>query len=416
MFKLRPGVTFQNGEPLTADAVKFTLDRVLDPAAKSPTASYINTIAGVDVVDPLTVRIRTRAPDPLIPTRMSRYPAYILPPLYTKQVGADQFARKPIGTGAYRVTEFVPDDHVTMQANPGYWRGKPPIDTVVWRAIPEATARVAALMSGEVQLIESVPAELAPSLASAADLDVVQVKHGGLVIYLGLKTAAKPLDDPRVRQALSLAIDRRTIVAELLKGFASLTGTQVGPSDFGYKEEPVPAYDPAKAKALLAQAGYPDGFAIQMQAPRHYLSSAEVGQVIAQEFDAIGVKAALEAPEWSVYAQQVPAGKQAPIYMLAWGSTQTLDADAAIYPIFHSNQPYSTIALPEMDKLLDESRNSIDPQRRSEALAKAQDLAVTEVPVLTLYQEDAIYAKRKTVSFAGRPDARIPLFDLRITD
>ena len=416
VFKLRPGVAFQNGEPFTADAVKFSLERVLDPAAKSPTASYINTIAGVDVIDPLTVRIRTRGPDPLMPTRMSRYPAYILPPVYTKQVGNDQFARKPIGTGAYRVTEFVPDDHVTMQANPNYWRGKPAIDTVVWRAIPEPTARIAALMSGEVQLIESVPAELAPSLAANPDLDLVQVKHGGLIIYLGLKTAVKPLDDARVRQALSLAIDRKTIVTELLKGFASLTGTQVGPFDFGYKDEPVPAYDPAKAKALLTEAGYPNGFSIQMQAPRHYLSSAEVGQVIAQEFGAIGVKAALEAPEWSVYTQQVPAGKQAPIYMLGWGSTQTLDADAAIYPIFHSDQPYATIAMPEMDKLLDQSRNSIDPKLRLDALAKAQDLAVSEVPVLTLYQEDAIYAKRKTVGFVGRPDARIPVFDLRITN
>ncbi len=415
-FKLRPGVSFQNGEPFTADAVKFSLDRVLDPAAKSPTASYIKTIAAVEVIDPLTVRIHTHGPDPLLPTRMSRYPAYIVPPHYVQQVGNAEFARKPIGTGAYRVTEFVPDDHVTMQANAHYWRGKPAIDTVVWRAIPDATARFAALAAGEVQLIENVPAELAPAISANPDLDLVRVRHGGLTIYLGLKMADKPLDDVRVRQALSLAIDRSAIVANLLGGFATPTGTQVGPFDFGYKEEPIPAYDPAKAKALLAAAGYPDGFSIRMQAPRHYLSSAEVGQVIAREFAAIGVKADLDVPEWSVYGQQVPAGKQAPIYMLAWGSTQTLDADAAIYPIFHSGEPYSTVALPAMDTLLDATRSTIEPARRAEAFAAAQDLAVSQVPVLTLYQEDAIYAKRKSVRFTGRADARIPVFDIRLAD
>jgi peptide/nickel transport system substrate-binding protein len=413
-FKLRPGVTFSNGEPFTASAVKFTLERVLDPAAKAPTISYITTVAGVDVVDDLTVRIRTKTPDPLLPTRMSRYPTYIVPPDYAKSVGAEAFARKPVGTGPYAVTEFVPDDHVTMQANPGYWRGKPAIDTVVWRAIPEPTARVAALLAGEVQLIEGVPVELAPRLASSKDVDLVQVHNGGLIIYLGLKTDEKPLGDARVREALSLAIDRQSIVQELLKNFATVTGTQVGPFDFGYQKTPLPAYDPARAKALLAEAGYKDGFTIRMQAPRHYINSAEVGQVIAQEFAAIGVTAQLEAPEWSVYTQQVPAGKQAPVYMLGWGSTQTLDADAAIYPIFRSGEPYSTVKLPALDALLDESRRTIDPSARAAVFARIQDLAAKDVPVLTLYQEDAIYAKRRDVGFTGRPDARIPVFDISL--
>jgi peptide/nickel transport system substrate-binding protein len=415
-FRLRPGVTFQNGEKLDAEAVAFSLARVLDPAAHAPTISYISTVAGVDVVDPLTLRIRTKAPDPLLPTRMSRYPAYIVPPAYVKSVGNDAFARKPVGTGAYRVTEFVPDDHVTMQANPDYWRGKPAIGTAIWRALPEPTARVAALLAGEVQLIEGLPVDLAPRVAAVPDLAVVKVPHGGLVIYLGLKTAEKPLDDARVRQALSLAIDRKTIVARILKGYADTTGTQAGPFDFGYKDEPVPAYDPARAKALLAEAGYPNGFSIRMQTPRHYLNSAEVGQVIAQEFAAIGVTAELEVPEWSVYAQLVPAGKQAPIYMLGWGSTQTLDADAALFPIFHGGEPYSSVSFPKLDALLMDSRRTIEPAARAAIFGEIQDLAADLVPALTLYQEESLYAKRRDVTFAGRADARMVLFDMRVTD
>ena len=354
-------MTFTNGEKFDAAAVKFSIERVLDPAAHAPTISYISTLAGVDVVDDTTVHIRTKAPDPLLPTRMSRYPTYIVPPAYVKSVGNEAFARKPIGTGAYRVTAFIPDDHVTMQANTGYWRGKPSIDTVTWRALPEPTARVAALLAGEVQLVESLPVDLAQNVAADPKLDVVKVPHGGLIIYLGLKTAEKPLDDVRVRRALSMAIDRKTIVTQILKGYADPTGTQVGPFDFGYKHEPIPPFDPKAAKALLAEAGYPAGFTIRMQMPRHYINGAEVGQVIAQEFAAIGVTAQLEVPEWSVYTQQVPAGKQAPIYILGWGSTQTLDADAALYPIFRTGEPYSTVSFPAMDTLLDESRRTIDP-------------------------------------------------------
>jgi peptide/nickel transport system substrate-binding protein len=413
--KLRPGVKFHDGEAFDAAAVKFTFDRVLDPAAKSPTISYVRTIAGVDVIDPLTVRIRTNGPDPLLPTRLSRYPAYIVPPAYVQKVGAAEFARKPVGTGPYRLTEFVPDDHVTMVANPDYWRGKPEIDRVVWRPIPEATARIAALLSGEVQFIESVPAELVDTLQSSGAADVVDVKNGGLTIYLGLKSTQKPLDDARVRRALSLAIDRKALVEQILRGKATPTGTQVGPFDAGYKEIPTPAYDPAAAKKLLAEAGLSGGFTIRFQAPRRYISSAEVAQAVAQQWGAIGVKAELEVPEWSVYAQQVPAGKQAPVYMLAWGSTQTLDADAALYAIMKSGEPYSTVSDAKLDALLDESRRTIAPSARAAVFGKIQDYAAETVPLITLYREDALYGKAKTVAFDGRADARIPVFDVRLT-
>ncbi len=136
--------------------------------------------------------------------------------------------------------------------------------------------------------------------------------------------------------------------------------------------------------------------------------------MIAQEFAAIGVKVELEVPEWSIYTQQVPAGKQAPIYMLGWGSTQTLDADAALYPIFRSGEPYSTVQLPELDGLLNASRRQIDPAARAALFAEIQDKATQLVPALTLYQEDAVYGKRRGLVFDGRPDARIPVFDIRL--
>lgn len=411
-FKLRPGVKFHNGEEFNADAVKFTIDRILDPNAKSPTLSYIRTIASVEVVDPYTVRIKTSAPDPLLPTRMSRYPAYIVPPKYVQEVGNDVFATKPVGTGPYKFVEFIPDQHVILDANPDYWRGAPSIGRVTWRAIPDGTARMTALITGEVDLVENVTVDLAPMVAASPDVDLVQVKNGGLTIYLGLVMKDKPLDDVKVRQALDAAIDRKGIVDNILRGMATVKGTQVGPSDFGYLDVPPTPYDPAKARKLLAEAGYPDGFNIKMQSTHRYMKDGEVAQAIAQQFGDVGVKIDQEVLDWSVYTQQVP--RQGPIFMLGWGSTQTLDADAAIYAIMKSGEPYSTASIPALDALLDESRKIVDPDARKKVLEEIQRLAAQEVPLLTLYQEDALYGKSKTVDFDGRADARIPVFDIKL--
>src|SRR5262249_53582154 len=156
------------------------------------------------------------------------------PPAYTRQVGNEEFARRPIGTGPYRVTSFVRDEAVVMEANPNYWRGAPAIRRVTWRTIPEATARIAAPLTNEAQLIEGVPADQVQLFQRSPDVQLVQVRNGGLTIYLGLKTAEAPLNDARVRQALSLAIDRQALVHTLLRDFATATGTQASAFDFGY--------------------------------------------------------------------------------------------------------------------------------------------------------------------------------------
>ncbi|WP_369787913.1 ABC transporter substrate-binding protein [Rouxiella sp. WC2420] len=413
-FTLRQGVKFTDGEPVNAQAVKFSIDRILDPANHAPTISYIRTIKSVEVSGEYQVKIHTNGPDPLLPTRMSRYPTYIVPPAYVTKVGAAEFARKPVGSGAYTLSAFIPDEKVVMQANPDYWRGKPSIDTVTWRPIPEATARVTALLTGEVQLVDGVPADLVPALKNKSGIHLEQVKNGGLTIYLGLKNDQKPLNDVRVRQALSLALNREAYTRDLLHGFGTPTGTMAGPKDFGYLAIPAAAQDVAKAKALLAEAGYPNGFSIKFQAPRRYIASADVAQAIVQDLAAIGVKAQLEVPEWSVYTQQVAAQKQAPIYMLAWGSTQTLDADAALYPILHSGEPYSTVNSPELDKLLDSSRLTVDSARREKILQQVQQVVAQQQPLIPLYKEDALYASSDALTFTGRADSRIPLFDLRL--
>ena len=190
-FKLREGVKFHNGEPFNAQAVKFTIDRVLDPKAKAPTISYIRTIDHVTVVDDYTVNVVTKKPDPLVPTRMSRYPTYIVPPAYIAKVGKDAFAQKPVGTGPYKFGEWVRDDHITLLANQEYWRGAPVVKKVTWRPIPESASRVAALMAGEVDIIDTLPVDQIKILEKNPQTKVEQVKNGGLIVYIGIKMDQK---------------------------------------------------------------------------------------------------------------------------------------------------------------------------------------------------------------------------------
>ncbi|HEX9017286.1 MAG TPA: ABC transporter substrate-binding protein, partial [Chloroflexota bacterium] len=155
-FKLRPNVKFQNGEPLDAEAVKFTLTRALDPALKSILASTINTIDRVDVIDPLTVNITTKGPDPILPSRLSMQNGQILPPKYTKEVGNEGFAKKPVGAGPYKFVNWQKDEAITLQAVPDNWR-QPKIATVVFKPIPEGSSRVAAIKTGAVDIAAAIP-------------------------------------------------------------------------------------------------------------------------------------------------------------------------------------------------------------------------------------------------------------------
>jgi peptide/nickel transport system substrate-binding protein len=345
---------------------------------------------------------------------MSRYPAYIVPPKYVRDMGDAEFAARPVGTGAYRFVRWLKDDHVLLEANTQYWRGKPRIEKIIWRTIPDDVARVAALQRGEADIIEPLPVDWVETVERSPRLRAERVKHGGLIVYLGLRFDVPPLNDRRVRQAMAYAIDVDTIVSKILRGFATPIGTQVGPFDFGYSPNvPRYRYNPAKAKALLAEAGFPNGFDIAFQGTRRYLKGGDVSQALAEQLTAVGVRAKLEIPEWQVYVQLVPVKKQAAIYMLGWGSTQTLDADAAIYAIMRSGEPYSTISIAKLDQLLDEARRTIDPSARAQLYRQIQTLAHDEVPMLTLYQEDAVYGINNRVLWKGRADARLPVFDMR---
>ena len=409
-FKLREGVKFHNGEDFTAEDVKYSIDRVLDPEANAPTASYISSVDHVDIVDDYTVNVVTKTPDPLIPTRFNRYPTEIVPKDYVEEVGEEEFSENPIGTGPYKFVSWAKDEKIVLEANEDYWNGAPEIKTVEWKSIPEASSRVSALVTGEVDMALGVQPEQLDTIEQSDIADVSVVERGGNTVYIGLKTDQAPFDNKLVRQALNYAIDVDSIVEYVLGGAAVATNSLIGPKDTGYAGELEGyEYNPEKAKELLAEAGYPDGFETTLDSVNWYMHCDEVAQAVAGMLEEVGIKVTVNPVESSVYRTSVPNGEQSPMYFLGWSSTNTLDADAAIYAVLHSGESYSTYSNEEVDAMLDEARSCTDEEKRNELYAKIQDTVIEDAPRIFLYQENKYIGVNKNVSFTGRQDDSIPV-------
>lgn len=256
VFKLRDGVRFHNGDPLTADDVVFTFSRILAPdgmdGKPSPRQGLLGPLQKVEKVDPLTVKMSLSSPSPVFLQLLVH--TQIIPETYYKQVGFAGFGQKPVGAGPFKFAGGTLNSQITLERFDGYWGSKAPLAKAVFRMMPEPGTRIAALKAGEVQIIQEVPVDSEADLKKDAHLQV-QVAQGTRLYEIELN--CEKLTDPKVRQALNYAVNWDEIVRELYKGHARRVSTALLPSGIGYNKalEAYP-YDPAKAKALLKEAGY----------------------------------------------------------------------------------------------------------------------------------------------------------------
>jgi peptide/nickel transport system substrate-binding protein len=257
-FKLRRGVTFSNGDPFTSADVKFSVEKILDPAYKSQQVPRVDTIARVETPDAYTVRFVTKRPTPL-PPAITR-PIFIADAKYWQEHGDAYVADHPVGTGPYTLRAWHRDDALELDANPHYWGGTPAIGHVIFKPIPEAATRVSALRTGAADLITNVPYQYATLLEGGTTTRMTSARSVR-VLYIAFNTLQPgPQQNRLVRQALNYAIDVPAIIKAVLGGRAYELGEPVPPNFFGYDPKLAPyKHDPAKAKALLAEAGYPEG-------------------------------------------------------------------------------------------------------------------------------------------------------------
>jgi peptide/nickel transport system substrate-binding protein len=380
--KLRQGVKFHNGEPFNAEAVKFTIDRVLDPATKSVTRGNFTWIKEVKIVDEFTVQVLTHKPFPAAPEFLTL--AYIIPPKYVKSVGDDEFSKKPVGTGPYKYVEWKKAEHLIVEANPGYWKdspkGMPKIKTIVFRTIPETTTQIAELLSGGVDIIRNVPPDQIAVVKDSANARISATKIlrvNSLMMDNSGRAGNSPLTNPKVREAIAYAINVDEMLKTILGGYAERTATGVNPLHFGFDPSVKPyPFDPERAKKLLAEAGYPNGFEIPFNTYAGTITSMDqMADAMTGYLAKVGIKAKRRHIEdvgvWTKMGQE---GKMNGIQYYSWGSNSIFDADAILYALHYSKEPLSYTKDATLDQYLDEARTSIDPKKRLEAYAKAQKL------------------------------------------
>src|SRR3989440_2764186 len=411
-FTLRKGVTFQDGEPFNAAAVTFTFDRLLGPLGQKG-AQYFQykTIKEVRMVNPYTVDVITRSPDPVLVTKLAGYGAMIVPPGYIKQHGDKYFASHPIGTGAYRVARYVPGSEVDLAAYPHYWRGAPRMKRIIYRFIPEDATRLAELQTGHIDIMQKVAIGQAAVIKKASNLRLYPV-GSTTVTGIFLNPRVSPTNDVRVRQAINYAIDTRSIIKDILDGYGKQVSTWQSALSFGNDPSLPPyPYNPTKARALLAAAHLKGTPKLSFIIDGTDTIFKQVAEVVVAELQQVGFAVNLQTVAPTVlYNTDIPKGKYGNMSSFVWGGW-TLDFDNTAYSLYHTGEFYNPgYSNPVMDSLLQEARSTLDQGKRLALYKRIDRMLYHDVPGVVLFQNVNLWAATTNVhNVVAPPDDRLEL-------
>lgn len=414
IFNLRKGVKFHNGETLTAKDVKFTLDRMKN----QPTVSFlISEIELVNVIDDYTVEIVTKNGFGPLLSHLSHPGAVILNEKAVTN-SSERYDQNPVGTGPYILDKWLAGDRIFLKANPEYYLGKSAIENIVIKAIPEGTNRTIALETGEADIVYDVDPVDIDKIKSNNDLKFLYEQSLGNS-YLGLNTQHKPFDDVRVRQAIAYAINVDDIIEVVYKNTAIPGSSPISPKIPGYnKDVKNYEYNVEKAKKLLAEAGYPNGFKTSIWINDN-TSRKDIATILQDQFKTIGIDAAIETLEWGAYIDRTAAGEH-DMYILGW-VTVTGDPDYGLYPVFHTsahgragNRSFYSNAT--VDRLLDEARISTDQEKRMDNYREIQRIIQEEIPSITMVYNNQNVATQKYVeNFVLHPTGYFNLYNVNFS-
>ncbi|MEP7156633.1 MAG: ABC transporter substrate-binding protein [Betaproteobacteria bacterium] len=428
-FKLRKNVRFHDGSAFTADDVAFTLKRVPNvPNSPSSFATFTKPIIDVKIVDPYTIIFKTATAHVLLPSDLAS--VMIVSKGIGEKATTEDFnsGKACIGTGPYKFVEYVPNQRVVVKANYGYWRGEEPWDKVTFKILTSPSGRVAALLSNGVEFIETVPTADIAQLSKDKNYSLVD-KVSNRVIYVHLNQSTdksppfvtakdgKPLDknpfrDVRVRRALSMAINRDAIVDRVMEKKA-VAASQLLPDIFygTSKKLKVTKFDPEGAKKLLAEAGYPNGFAMTLHGPNNrYINDANVVQALAQFYSRIGIDAKVETMPSNVYFTR--ATKLEFGYMLLGWGTESGEQGSALRSLLATYDPAKGMGVtnrgrytnPAFDKVLSDALVTMDNKKREALIQQAAEMAMGDVGLIPLHYEVSTWAAQKGLKYTARTD------------
>ena len=413
-FTLRKGVTFHNGESFSARAVKYSFDRLVDPNQKAPMGTRLTALKEVRIVDDYTVDIVTKEPYAPLLYIISLY-LQIAPPDTVKQMGDTKFGLTGVGTGPYRVKSWVKDQELVLEANPKYWKGAPRVQRVVYRPIPEDSARVAALQTGESDIVASVPPERWQEIQQ--DKATRISARTGTMVYMGLDTYHAPFEDVRVRRALNHAIDVDTIINKILLGTADRMNGPFFRTALGYDKSIQPyRYDPALAKKLLSEAGYPNGFETVLAAlPAQEGASKlmEVAETVAYQLGQLGVKVRIDTLEPATAFQRY-RNREFKMYFFTW--PENPEPDRYLYTLFHSQARGYYYKNAEADRLLDQGRKTFNVAERRKVYEALHRVLFQDAPWVFLYTQKTGFGIRRHVKWDAPWDGIIRVIDADVAN
>ena len=405
--QLRPGIKFHNGTPFNADAVAFSIKRIINPEFNSEQISFFFTITDAKKIDDLTVRILTKGPDPILPSRL--YWMKMVPPGYAEN---PRFAEAPIGTGPYRFVHWNRGQDIALEINTAYWGPRPQIKRVNYRFVEEPGTRLAGLKAGEFDLITNLLPEFTQQVPKAPH--VLGLEHPIVI----LNADAGPTKDVRVRRALNYAVDKEALAEGLYEGFAQVAqGQLLSPSFFGFnKDVGAYPYDPSKAKSLLKQAGAAGATVEIIGTSGRWLKDREIVEAVAGYWDQVGIKAKVRIFEFNEYLNRLFDRKTRADAIFVVSSNELLDADKSFSAYYKAGGIGSSNTDAEMAGLIDKARTETDVEKRASLYHQAVKRAHDQAYFVWLLNIEDVYGMSKRLNWSARVDAKMLVHEMRVTE
>jgi peptide/nickel transport system substrate-binding protein len=412
-FKLRQGVKWQDGSDFTAADVIHSYTRIRDDP-ESKQGSTLRDIVAMEAPDPYTVRIHTKQPDAAFVFRLNN--RVMTSKAVYDRYGPGEADKYPVGTGPYLWKEYVPAERLVLERNPNYWGSerKGTIDEVVVRWMKEPQAAVTALLNREVDVIPNVPPQLVDRIATSSTAKIAAAP-GQRLMFVGMNVAYAPWDNVKLRQAVYHAIDREGIVKGVLGGRARELNGPIGPGMYAYDPnlQPTYPYDPAKAKQLLAEAGFPNGLDVEFQSPSgRYLKDKEIAEAIVQMLNQVGIRARLVTPEWGKIWPDIQAGR-APFYLLGRGSVE--DPSEYLHQYFRTGvTPRVNFSDPRVDEILLAEQKEFDPAKRTALLRQAMSRIMELAGMVFLFQYEDTYGVSNRLDYRAQGTEYVFAWDMKL--
>lgn len=411
VFTLVPTAKFEDGTPVTVEDVIWSFQKVKDDA-RSPVRQYMQPVAKMEAVGTNQVKFTLNEPFAAFDRHVSLLS--VVSKAAYQRMGAEEYSKKPIASGPFRVVRWVKDDRVELEAIPNYWGGEPKVKTVIFRPVPSEAARFAALQAGDIDVVAGLPPAVIDRMRARGNIKVETVTSNR-VVYLGVNVTNPLLADVKLRQAMDFAIDRKAISESLLRGTGKPTGQMLAEMTFGYDKSVQPtARNVERAKQLVKESGY-KGEKILLQYPTNRITLGnEIAQALAGYFTEIGINVELEGSDYATFSKTWVERKHPALFMFSYGPS-IMDAELLLSTLYESRSTKGYWTDPKVDQLILAQRGETDRAKREKMIQEILKLEQAAKSFLPIYNEIHAYGVNTKVKWSPRPDERLLFKDAEVS-